>query len=210
MLPGPPDSKPPRRGTRAPSLADTLDEADERAQAAAAVIERDVREATAVTAAALVAAELAFPRAKTPADAELAAAIAKIRADQPEWNLAENVARALEALAARVDESERQAAATVAAAAKKRERWVPLWRAVKAGAAATALTLAGFTVNALVNHGDSRRAAAQQAQVPAGLEQAAAIPQPGAGQAGERHQHAQADHAAPTGPAKGLSRPILI
>lgn len=165
MLPGPPDSKPPRRGTRAPSLADTLDEADERAQAAAAVIERDVREATAVTAAALVAAELAFPRAKTPADAELAAAIAKIRADQPEWNLAENVARALEALAARVDESERQAAATVAAAAKKRERWVPLWRAVKAGAAATALTLAGFTVNALVNHGDSRRAAAQQAQV---------------------------------------------
>lgn len=165
MPPGSPDSKPPRRGTRAPSLADTLDEADERAQAAAAVIERDVREATAVTAAAQVAAAMAFPRTRTPADTELAAAIAKIRADQPEWNLAENVARALEALAARVDESERQAAATVAAAAKKRERWVPLWRAVKAGAAATALTLAGFTVNALVNHGDSRRAAAQQAQV---------------------------------------------
>ena len=165
MPPGPPDSKPPRRGTRAPSLADTLDEADERAQAAAAVIERDVREATAVTAAAQVAAAMSFPRMRTPADTELAAAIAKIRADQPEWNLAENVARALEALAARVDESERQAAATVAAAAKKRERWVPLWRAVKAGAAATALTLAGFTVNALVNHGDSRRAAAQQAQV---------------------------------------------
>lgn len=153
------------RVRRPPSLSDTLDEADERAQAAASVIARDVREAAAVTAAAQVAAELSFPRARTPADAELAAAIAKIRADQPEWALAENVARALEALAKRIDEGKRQAAAEAAAEVKKRARWVPLWRAMKAGAAAAALTIGGFTVNALIEHGDSRRAAAQQAQV---------------------------------------------
>lgn len=174
--PGPPDSRPPRRGKRPPSISDTIDEADERAQAAAAVIERDVREAAAATAAAIVAAEMAFPRQKTPADAELAKAIAQIRADAPEWQLAENMARALEALAARIDDGERRAAADVvererqaAAAAKeaheKRERWAPLWRALKAGATAIALTIGGFAVNALINHGDSRRAAAQQAAV---------------------------------------------
>lgn len=159
----PPDSNPPRRGQRAQTLADTVDEADERAQAAAAVIERDVREAAAVTAAAQVAAELAWPRARTPADAELAAAIAKIRADQPEWALAENVARALEALAKRVDEREREAAAAAAEAQRKRARWEPLWRWAKASAAAWALAIAAYAVKALDERGDSRRAAAQQA-----------------------------------------------
>lgn len=163
MPPGPPDSKPPRRGTRAPSLADTLDEADERAQAAAAVIERDVREATAVTAAAQVAAAMSFPRTRTPADTELAAAIAKIRADQPEWNLAENVARALEALAARTDEGERAQAAEAADRAKRRRRWAPVWRWLKTSGAAAALAIGAYAVKALDERGDSRRAAAQQA-----------------------------------------------
>lgn len=74
MPPGPPDSKPPRRGTRAPSLADTLDEADERAQAAAAVIERDVREGLAAEQPVL-----STPRARTPAEVELRKTIDELR-----------------------------------------------------------------------------------------------------------------------------------
>lgn len=143
----------------------------ERDRAATAAIQRELEAALAAERPSMP-----LPRTRTPADAELAAAIDKIRADQPEWALAENVARAFDALSLRIDESERRAAEEAAACkleaaaaeaeeTKKRLRWVPLWRALKAGATGIALTIGGFTVNALINHGDSRRAAVQQAAV---------------------------------------------
>ncbi|RTL16838.1 MAG: hypothetical protein EKK55_23580 [Rhodocyclaceae bacterium] len=164
---GPPDSRPPRRGKRPPSISDTIDEADERAQAAAAVIERDVRDGLAVERPTM-----ATPRTRTPAEAALRAAIDELRRLQPEWHVAEQTARALDQLA-EVIEQERTD--RLAADAKKkhaadletaRQSWrAPVWRAVKALAAAAALALGTVTVNALIGHGDSRRAAAQQAEV---------------------------------------------
>lgn len=193
MPPGPPDSKPPRRGTRAPSLADTLDEADERAQAAAAVIERDVREGLAAEQPAM-----ALPRTRTPAEAKLREAIDELRRLQPEWHVAEQTARALDQLA-EVIEQERTD--RLAADAKKkhaadlesaRQSWrAPVWKAVKALAAAAALALGTVTVNALIGHGDSRRAAAQQAEVI--RVQSAAIEAHAAALELERTKRAEAD-----------------
>ncbi len=177
MPPGPPDSKPPRRGTRAPSLADTLDEADERAQAAAAVIERD-RAAAAVIERDVregLAAEqpvLSTPRARTPAEVELRKTIDELRRLQPEWHVAEQTARSLEQLA---DVIEQERTDRLAVDDKKkhadeietaRQSWRgPVWKAAKAIAAALALTIAGAATKALIDYGDNRRAAAQQAEV---------------------------------------------
>lgn len=162
----PPDSSSGRVRKRRPaSLDDTLDDQDERDRAVQLAIERDVRKASAVTAAAEVAAALKFPRSRTPADEELAAAIAKVRAGMPEWALAENVAKALEALAARIDENAAADQARAAADRKRRTRWTPIWRAIKAIGAAGALAVATYTIKALIDHGDARRASAQQAAV---------------------------------------------
>lgn len=167
---GPPDSRPPRRGKRPPSLSDTIDEADERAQAAAAVIERDVREGIAVERP-----EMATPRARTPAEESLRKAIDEVRRLQPEWHVAEQVARTLDELADEIaaERTERLAAEQAKARASEleaaRQSWRgPVWKAVKAAAAAVALAIGGLAVDALINHGDSRRAAAQQAEVIAG------------------------------------------
>ena len=47
-----------------------------------------------------------------------------------------------------------------------RQSWrAPVWKAVKAIAAALALTIAGAATKALIDYGDNRRAAAQQAEV---------------------------------------------
>ena len=172
-----PDSRPPRKSRRGATLDDTLDELGERERAAAAVIERDVRDAAATVAACAVAtdpARLSIPRARTPADQALAAAVAEIRRSMPEWQLAEQVAVALEALSAQVDaeartraaaiaEAQDQAAARAAEDAKRRSRWDPLWRWLKASGAAAAIAVGVTAVKALVDHGDSRRGSAQQA-----------------------------------------------
>ena len=175
--PGPPDSKPPRK--RRLPIDDTIDEADERARAATAVIERDVREGASVEA------KLSLPRARTPADEALAAAVDEIRRTMPDWQLAEQVARGFEALgaqventAARADALEGQLAAMRAAAAEeqiaaevasrsaaaKASRWDTVWRWAKASGAATALAIGLAGVRALVDHGDARRAALQQTE----------------------------------------------
>lgn len=165
----PPDSKPPRRGARPASLADTVDETspDARAQAAAAVIERDVRAGLAAERP-----EMALPRTRTPADLALRQTIDELRRGAPEWHTAEQTARALDQLADGLaqEREDRLAAdrakAHAAALETARQSWrAPVWRALKAVAAAAALTIGGFAVNALINHGDSRRAAAQQAEV---------------------------------------------
>lgn len=178
--PGPPDSKPPRK--RRPLIDDTIDEADERARAATAVIERDVREG----ASAGAGAKLSLPRARTPADEALAAAVDEIRRTMPDWQLAEQVARGFEALGAQVDSTaaradalegqlaamrataaEERIAAEVASrtAAAKASRWDAVWRWAKASGAATALAIGLAGVRALVDHGDARRAAVHQAEV---------------------------------------------
>lgn len=175
--PGPPDSKPPRK--RRLPIDDTIDEADERARAATAVIERDVREG----ASAGAGAKLSLPRARTPADEALAAAVDEIRRSMPEWQLAEQAAVALEALGAQVEETaaradalegelaamrataaEERIAAEVASrsAAAKASRWDTVWRWLKASGAAAALAIGLAGVRALVDHGDARRAALQQ------------------------------------------------
>ena len=172
MSSDPPDTARGRAAKRRPpSLADTIDEttpsADARARAAAAIIERDVREGLAVERP-----EMAAPRARTPAEAELRRAIDELRRLQPEWHVAEQTARALDQLAA-VIEQERTDRLAVDAKKKHaadlesaRQSWrAPVWRAVKALAAAAALTIGGFATQALISYGDSRRAAAQQAEV---------------------------------------------
>lgn len=115
---------------------------------------------------------MSLPRSRTPAEIELQRAIDRVRELSPEWHVAEQTARALDLLAKEIaterdarhaaeEEAEREADREQA-----RQSWrLPLWRALKAVAAAISLGLAGVTVNALISHGDSRRAAAQQADV---------------------------------------------
>lgn len=112
------------------------------------------------------------PRARTPAEAELRKAIDELRKHAPEWYVAEQTARTLDQLA---DAIEQERTDRLAVEAKKkhaadlesaRQSWrAPVWRAVKALAAAAALTIGGFATQALISYGDSRRAAAQQAEV---------------------------------------------
>lgn len=158
------------RVRRSPSISDTVDEADERAQAAAAIIERDVREGIAVERP-----EMATPRARTPAEESLRRAIDEVRRLQPEWHVAEQVARALDELADEVaaeradrlavDEAKARAGELEAA----RQSWrAPLWKVIKAAAGAVALSIAIAAVKALIDYGDARRAAVQQADVISG------------------------------------------
>lgn len=143
------------------------DDADSRARAAAAVIERDVREGLAVEAITM-----SLPRTRTPAEESMRAAIDKVRQLSPEWHVAEQTARALDEIADAIEAERAERLATEAARQRAAERdadrksWrAPVWRAIQAIGAAGALALLGVTVNALISHGDSRRAAAQQADV---------------------------------------------
>ncbi len=166
----PPDTGRGRTAKRRPaSLGDTIDETspEARAAAAASVIERDVRAGLAAERP-----EMTLPRARTPAEAELRRAIDELRRLQPEWHVAEQTARALDQLAAAI-EQERTDRLAVDAKKKHaadlesaRQSWRgPVWRAVKTVAAALAITIGGFATNALVSYGDGRRAAAQQAEL---------------------------------------------
>lgn len=154
---------------RPPSLADTIDETspEARAAAAASVIERDVRAGLAAERP-----DLAAPRARTPADAELRQAIDELRKHAPEWYVAEQTARTLDKLADAIEQERADRLAVEAAKARAdeietaRQSWrAPTWKAVKAIAAALALTIAGAATKALIDYGDNRRAAAQQAEV---------------------------------------------
>lgn len=138
-----------------------------RAAAAASVIERDVRAGLAAERPDLTA-----PRARTPAETELRRTIDELRKLSPEWHVAEQTARSLEQLA---DAIEQERTDRLAVEAKKahaaeietaRQSWRgPVWKAAKALAAALALTIASFATKALIDYGDNRRAAAQQAEV---------------------------------------------
>lgn len=166
----PPDSGRGRAAKRRPaSLGDTIDETspEARAAAAASVIERDVRAGLAAERP-----EMTLPRARTPAEAELRRTIDELRRTQPEWHAGESTARALEQLAEVIEQERTDRLAAEAAKAHAaeietaRQSWRgPVWKALKAVAAAAAITIGGFAVNALIAHGDSRRAAAQQAEV---------------------------------------------
>jgi hypothetical protein len=154
----PPDSG--RGRVRRPaSLSDTIDEADERAQAAAAVIERDVREAMSVERP-----EMATPRTRTPAEAALRAAVDELRRLTPEWHVAEQVARALDAIEERFAEQERKLGAleAIRVAAAKTIRRLKAWAASSSIAAAGAVAAVIFGLGVKRGHEDAEQAAAKE------------------------------------------------
>lgn len=132
----------------------------DRDRAAAAVIQRDLDAALAAESPAIEA-----PRTRTPADRELAAAIAELRRGDGQWHAAEQIARAADALAAKGLEIEERVAAL---------------EAIKNRIAATLRRIWGWIVGAIVTSAASAGAVVYGAGVKAGHERdtkAAAVEQ---------------------------------